>query len=63
MSTVTALVLIAVLTTTLRFSNKEALEINREDKAEYSAYSVETPVSALLNNDGGFGTSVEEYFL
>ena len=63
MSTVTALVLIVVLMSTFNFSNREALETNREDKAEYSVYSVETPVSALLNNDDGFGTSVEKYFL
>ncbi len=63
MSTIMALVLIVALTTTLRFSNKEALETNREEQAEYSAYSIETPVSALLNNDGGFGTLVERYFL
>ena len=63
MSAITAVVLIIILTTTLRFSNKAALETNREDQVEYSTYSVETPVSALLNNDGGFGTSVEKYFL
>jgi anti-sigma factor RsiW len=63
MSTIMALVLIVVLTNTLRFSNKEALETNREDQAEYSTYSIETPVSALLNNNGGFGTLVEKYFL
>ncbi len=63
MSTIMALALIAALTATLRFSNKEALETNREDQAEYSAYSIEAPVSALSNNDEGFGTSVEKYFL
>jgi len=63
MSTIMALVLIVVLTTTLKFSNKEASETNREDQAEYSTYSIETPVSAFLNNDSGFGTLVEKYFL
>jgi len=63
MSTIMALVLIVVLMTTLKFSNKEALETNREDQAEYSTYSIETPVSALLNNNDGFGTLVEKYFL
>jgi hypothetical protein len=62
-STITTLTLIIVLTTTLKFSNKEALETNREDQTEYSTYSIETPVSALLNNDDGFGTLVEKYFL
>ena len=63
MSTIMALVLIVVLTATLRFSNQESLETNREDQAEYSAYSIETPIGTVLNNDGGFGTSVEKYFL
>jgi len=63
MSTIMVLFLVVALITTLRFSNKETLEANREDRAEYSAYSIETPVSALLNNDGGFGTLVEKYFL
>lgn len=63
MSTIMALVLIMALTTTLKFSNKEVLETNREEQAEYSTYSIETPVGALLNNDDGFGTCVEKYFL
>jgi len=62
-STIMALVLIVVLMTTLKFSNKEVLETNKEEQAEYSAYSIETPVSALLNNDDGFGTSIEKYLL
>lgn len=62
-STIMALVIIATLTTTSRFSNEEALKTGREDQSEYSAYSIETPVGAVLNNDGGFGTLVEEYFL
>jgi len=63
MSTIMVLAVIVVLMTTLKFSNKEALETNREDQAEYSTYSIETPVSVLLNNDEGFGTLVEKYFL
>ena len=62
-STIAALALIIALTATLKFSNKAGPGINREDQVEYSTYSIETPVSALLNNDGGFGTSVEKYFL
>ncbi len=62
-STIMALVLIVALMTTLRFNNKEALETSREDQDEYSAYSIETPVSVVLNNDEGFGTLVEKYFL
>jgi len=63
LSTIMALVLIAVLTTTLRFSNKQALEASRENQAEYSIYSIETPVGALSSNDAGFGTSIEDNFL
>ena len=59
MSTITAITLIVMLTATLRFSNKEA----REVQSEYSVWSMEIPVSTFLNNDGGFGTSIEEYFL
>jgi predicted anti-sigma-YlaC factor YlaD len=62
-STIAALALIIVLAVTLKFGSKAALDIGRGDQVEYSAYSIETPVSALLNNDGGFGTSVEKYFL
>jgi predicted anti-sigma-YlaC factor YlaD len=61
-STAMALVLIAVLTVTFKF-NQQALEINREGQFEYSSYSAEAPASAFLNNDDGFGTLVEEYFL
>jgi predicted anti-sigma-YlaC factor YlaD len=63
MSTVMVLVFVVVLTNTLRLSDKEKLESSRETQAEYSVYSIETPVSALLNNDNGFGTLVEKYFL
>jgi anti-sigma factor RsiW len=62
-STIMALVLIVAVTITLRFSNKQALEASREEQAEYSAYSTEAPVGAFLNNEGGFGTLVEQYFL
>jgi anti-sigma factor RsiW len=61
-STIMALVLIVALTVNFKF-NQQALEINREGQIEYSNYSVEAPVSVFLNNNGGFGTLVEEYFL
>lgn len=57
------LFLIVMLTATLKFSDNETLENNGEEQAEYSTYSIDLPASALLNNDGGFGTSVEKYFL
>jgi anti-sigma factor RsiW len=63
MSTIMALLFIVALMVNLKFSNKQALETNREDQAEYSTFSIETPVNAVLNNDGGFGTLVEKYFL
>jgi len=63
MSTLMALVLVVVLTAVLRFSNKEVLGISGEEQAEYFIYSIETPVSVFLNNDGGFGTLVEKYLL
>ncbi|MGA2775812.1 MAG: zf-HC2 domain-containing protein [Candidatus Omnitrophota bacterium] len=63
MSTIMALVLIVVLMTTFKFSNKETLETSREDQAEYSTYSIEAPIGVFLNNDSGFETLVEKYFL
>ena len=62
-STIMALVFIIVLTTTLKFSNKEAFKTNGEGQTEYSTYSIDTPVGELSNNDEGFGTLVEKYFL
>jgi len=62
-STIMALAVIAVLTTTSRFNNKEGLKTDSEEQPEYSTYSIEAPVSSVLNNGGGFGTLVEEYFL
>jgi len=63
MSAIMAVAFIVVLATAPRFRTQGAPRTNREDRFEYSTYSVETPVSALLNNDGGFGTSIEEMFL
>ena len=63
MVTIMTLVFIVVLTTTLKLSNNKVLEISSEDQAEYSIYSIETPVTTFLNDDGGFGTLVEKYFL
>lgn len=62
MSALMALVLIVMLATALRFSNKQT-GANKESQGEYSIYSLETPSSALLNNDAGFGTSIEDNFL
>jgi len=62
-STITALFLIVILTSTLKFGNNEVLVNNGEDQSEYSIYSMDTPASALSNNDAGYGTLVEEYFL
>ena len=63
MSTMMALVLIFALAAALRFGNRGVSSANREDQAEFSTYSIESPVSESLNNGAGFGTSIEDSFL
>ncbi len=63
MSTITIATLIIVLFGVLKFANKETSQISMEEQAEYSIYSMEAPASTILNNDNGFGTLVEKYFL
>ncbi len=62
-ATVIALILIIGVMTKLRVNNQAALEVVPQGQIEYFTYSLDTPVSAFINDKTGFGTSIEEYFL
>jgi len=58
-----AMVILVVTMVKLRINNQETLSVNSEGQRGYLAYSIEEPVDILANDNGGFGTSIEEYFL
>ena len=63
MATIMGVTLVVVSVTALRFHAGKVAEAEREEQIEYAAYSMEAPANGFLNNEGGLGTSVENYFL
>ena len=62
-STVMALVIIAVVMAKFKLDSQENLKSTAQGQMEYLAYSVETPVGMLVSDESGLGTSIETYFL
>lgn len=62
-ATIVALMLIFGGITKLMVANHELLKDNAQEQVEYLDYSMEIPADASANDEAGFGTSIEKYFL
>jgi len=62
-TTVALLLIIIGAMAKLRVNNQVLLQIVAQSQAGYSFYSVDPAIGFLMNENTGFGTSIEEHFL